>query len=142
MKTLSLTECRVALYTRSLDLEPDVGRVVQEEGCVDFVTQHEGSITQRFADVKVHGEYPTLPGLAALEQACIAGDIEYIVVYSSDRIMRHRAQWSYVNTICASGVEILSVRENLALCPLVRAGLLPQLPGFWRDAQPLQLRRY
>jgi len=142
MKTLTLTEYRVALYTRSLDLETDWGRVVQEEGCVDFVTRHEGSITQRFADVKVHGEHQTLPGLAALEQACIAGDIDYIVVYSSDRIMRHRAQWGYVNTICASGVEILSVRENLTLCPLVRAGLLPQLRGSWRDAQPLQLRRY
>ena len=143
MNAFTLTECRVALYTRSLDLEPDLGRVMQEEGCVDFVTRHGGRITQRFADVKIPGEYPpALPGLAALERACIAGDVDYIVVYSSDRIMRQRAQWDYLNTICASGVEILSVREGLALCPLVQAGLLSRLRGSGQATQPIQLGRY
>ncbi|HOD03844.1 MAG TPA: recombinase family protein [Anaerolineaceae bacterium] len=143
MKAFTLTECRVALYTRSLNLEPDIGRVMQEDSCADFVTQHGGSITQRFADLKVSCEYPhAFPGLTALEQACIAGQVDYIVVYSSDRIMRHRAQWDYLNTICASGAEILSVRENLALCPLVQAGLLSRLRDSWHGAQPFQLRRY
>ncbi|OQA21602.1 MAG: hypothetical protein BWY63_01202 [Chloroflexi bacterium ADurb.Bin360] len=116
MDELNLTGKRIAFYTRSRDLEPDFGRAMQEDGCADFVTRHGGSITQRFADVKVSGEYPhAFPGLTALEQACIAGEVDYIVVYSSDRIMRNRAQWSHLHAILDTGVEILFATENLVL---------------------------
>lgn len=115
MDELDLTGKRIALYTRSKDILEGRSALLQAAVCEDFVAQRGGVIAHRFADVKSPGANLTLSGLAALQQACSAGEIDCIVVYRSDRIMRHRAQWSYLRAILDTGVEILCATENLAL---------------------------
>lgn len=118
MNEFDLTGQRLAVYTRSLDTVPS-GLSWQEALCADFVTQCGGTIARHFADVKVSGAYPALPGLAALQQASVAGAIDCIVVGSSDRIMGHRAQWEYLRAICASGVEVFSATEGYSVCSIL-----------------------
>ena len=115
MEPLDLTGKRIALYTRSQDTLEGWGARLQAIGCEEFVTQRGGSIARQFTDVQSSGAERSLAGLAALQQACSAGEIDTIVVYRSDRILRQRAQWRYLHAILEAGVEILCVTENLAL---------------------------
>ncbi len=109
---------RAAIYSR-VSTEEQIhgyGLDVQRERCRAMATVKGWTVVGEYADEGLSGtkSQADRPQLAALLQACDAGDVDAVIVLALDRLGRKtRLVLELVDTLTARGVTLVSCKESL-----------------------------